>query len=44
MNYIRKVLEKFHMQCPNPLSIPFANHFRLSINQCPEDDKELNTF
>ena len=44
MNYIRKVLEKFHMKYTNPISIPLANRFRLSNSLCPKDDKELNTF
>ena len=44
MNYITKVPEKFHMQCTNPISIPLANHLRLSNSQWPKDDKKLNTF
>ena len=28
--YIKKVLEKFNMQDANPVSIPLANHFKLS--------------
>ena len=44
MNYSRKVLEKFHKRCTNPISIPLANRFRLSNSLCPKDDRELNTF
>ena len=40
-NYIRKVLEKFNMQDAKPVSIPLANHFKLSGSQCPKNEKEI---
>ena len=40
-NYIRKVLEKFNMQDAKPVSIPLANHFKLSGSQCLKNEKEI---
>ena len=40
-NYIRKVLEKFNMQDAKLVSIPLANHFKLSGSQCPKNEKEI---
>uniref|UniRef100_A0A2N9HC61 Integrase catalytic domain-containing protein n=1 Tax=Fagus sylvatica TaxID=28930 RepID=A0A2N9HC61_FAGSY len=40
-NYIRKVLEKFSMLDANPVRTPLANHFRLSGNQCPKNEEEI---
>lgn len=42
-NYIRKVLKNFNMQDDKPVSKPLLNHFRLSSNQCPKNEKKLKT-
>ena len=35
-SYIEKVLERFIIDNAKPLSIHLANHFKLSIVQCPK--------
>ena len=34
--YIEKVLKRFNMQNAKPVSIPLANHFKLSKEACPK--------
>ena len=38
--YIEKVLQRFNMYNAKAVSCPFANHFRLTSQQCPSTDKE----
>ncbi|CAA0822792.1 Uncharacterized mitochondrial protein AtMg00810 [Striga hermonthica] len=38
--YVEKVLQRFGMNEANPVSTPLANHFKLSVDQCPKSDKE----
>ena len=38
--YIRKVLEKFHMDRCKPVQTPLPAHFKLSCQQCPNFDSE----
>uniref|UniRef100_A0A251V331 Putative zinc finger, CCHC-type n=1 Tax=Helianthus annuus TaxID=4232 RepID=A0A251V331_HELAN len=40
-SYIRKVLNNFGMMNCKPVSIPFANHFKLSAQNCPKDEEEF---
>ena len=35
------MLDKFRISSAKPVSIPLANHFRLSLDQCPKSDKEI---
>jgi hypothetical protein len=39
-SYVKKVLERFSMENAKPVSTPLANHFRLSISQCPKTVEE----
>ena len=39
--YVRKVLERFSMENSKPVSIPLANHFRLSTTHCPKTDDDV---
>jgi hypothetical protein len=34
--YVKKVMERFSMENAKSVSTPLANHFRLSISQCPK--------
>lgn len=36
------MLKNFNMQDAKPVSIPLLNHFRLSCNQCPKNEKKKN--
>jgi hypothetical protein len=38
--YVKKVLERFSMKNAKLMSTPLANHFRLSISQCPKTIEE----
>ncbi|CAA0825269.1 Uncharacterized mitochondrial protein AtMg00810 [Striga hermonthica] len=38
--YVEKVLQRFGMNEAKPVSTPLANHFKLSVDQCPKSDKE----
>ncbi|KAE8661582.1 putative ribonuclease H protein [Hibiscus syriacus] len=38
--YVEKMLERFTMSSAKPVSTPLANHFKLSLKQCPKTDKE----
>ncbi|KAE8676394.1 hypothetical protein F3Y22_tig00111614pilonHSYRG00061 [Hibiscus syriacus] len=38
--YVEKILERFAMSNAKPVSIPLANHFMLSSEQCPKIDRE----
>lgn len=40
-SYIEKLLERFNMDNAKPMSIPLANHFRLSNAQCLKTDDEM---
>jgi len=40
-SYVEKVLDRFGMSNAKPVSTPLANHFKLSSNQCPKTDKEV---
>ncbi|GMJ03362.1 cysteine-rich RLK (RECEPTOR-like protein kinase) 8 [Hibiscus trionum] len=39
--YVEKVFDRFGMSKAKPVSTPLANHFKLSIEQCPKTDKEI---
>ncbi|KAE8699949.1 hypothetical protein F3Y22_tig00110569pilonHSYRG00219 [Hibiscus syriacus] len=39
--YVKKMLERFAMSSAKPVSTPMANHFKLSSEQCPKTDKEV---
>ena len=39
--YIEKVLCRFNMQNAKPVNTPLATHFRLSSNECPQSDNDL---
>ncbi|KAK4411836.1 Retrovirus-related Pol polyprotein from transposon TNT 1-94 [Sesamum angolense] len=39
--YVEKVLDRFGMSKAKPVSTPLANHFKLSIEQCPKIDREV---
>ncbi|KAE8673575.1 hypothetical protein F3Y22_tig00111779pilonHSYRG00138 [Hibiscus syriacus] len=39
--YVEKILESFAMSSAKPVSTPLANHFKLSSEQCPKIDKEV---
>ncbi|GMJ10704.1 hypothetical protein HRI_004739600 [Hibiscus trionum] len=39
--YVEKMLEKFGMSKAKPMSTHLANHFKLSTEQCPKTDKEI---
>ena len=38
--YIEKVLERFSMSNAKSVNTPLANHFKLSVEQCPKNDAE----
>ena len=40
-SYVKRVLERFNMDNSKIVSMPLANHFRLSTNQCPKTDDEM---
>lgn len=40
-SYALKILEKFAMSDAKSVSLPLANHFKLSNNQCPKTEDEL---
>ncbi|KAL0349992.1 UNVERIFIED_CONTAM: Retrovirus-related Pol polyprotein from transposon TNT 1-94 [Sesamum radiatum] len=39
--YVEKVLDRFRMSKAKQVSTPLANHFKLSIEQCPKTDREI---
>ena len=39
--YVEKVLDKFNMSNAKLVSIPLAKHFKLSIDQCPKTNVEV---
>ncbi|KAL0460800.1 UNVERIFIED_CONTAM: Retrovirus-related Pol polyprotein from transposon TNT 1-94 [Sesamum latifolium] len=39
--YVEKVLDRFGMSKAKPVSTPLANHFKLSLEQCPKKDREI---
>ncbi|GMJ08398.1 hypothetical protein HRI_004509000 [Hibiscus trionum] len=39
--YVEKVLDRFGMSKAKPVSTPLANHFKLSTEQCPKTDNEI---
>ncbi|KAE8733183.1 Detected protein of unknown function [Hibiscus syriacus] len=39
--YVEKILERFAMSRTKPVRYPLANHFKLSSEQCPKTDKEV---
>ncbi|KAL0378427.1 UNVERIFIED_CONTAM: Retrovirus-related Pol polyprotein from transposon TNT 1-94 [Sesamum radiatum] len=39
--YVEKVLDRFGMSKAKPVSTPLANHFKLSLEQCPKTDREI---
>lgn len=39
--YIERVLERFNMNNSKPVSIPLANHFKLSKSACPSSKEEI---
>jgi hypothetical protein len=38
--YIERVLKRFNMKDAKPVSMPLANHFKLSRNSCPCTEEE----
>ena len=40
-SYVEKVLDRFGMSSAKPVSTPLANHFKLSLDQCPKSDREI---
>ena len=41
-DYIQKVLKIFNMKNEKPISIPLANHFKLSKEVCPKTHEEMD--
>ena len=39
--YVEKVLDRFGMSNAKAVSTPLANHFKLSSEQCPKTDREI---
>ncbi|KAK4394523.1 Retrovirus-related Pol polyprotein from transposon TNT 1-94 [Sesamum angolense] len=39
--YVEKVLDKFGMSKAKPVSTPLPNHVKLSSEQCPKTDREI---
>ncbi|CAH9062481.1 unnamed protein product [Cuscuta epithymum] len=39
--YIERVLERFNMNDAKPVSVPLANHFKLSKRTCPTSKEEI---
>ena len=39
--YIERVIKKFNMHNAKPVSIPLANHYKLSKSSCPSSKKEI---
>ncbi|KAL0453640.1 UNVERIFIED_CONTAM: Retrovirus-related Pol polyprotein from transposon TNT 1-94 [Sesamum latifolium] len=39
--YVEKVLDRYGMSKAKPVSTPLANHFKLSSEQCPKMDREM---
>lgn len=39
-NYIKRILLRLDMYDSKPILTPLASHFRLSIVQCPQTDKQ----
>ncbi|KAL0301480.1 UNVERIFIED_CONTAM: Retrovirus-related Pol polyprotein from transposon TNT 1-94, partial [Sesamum radiatum] len=39
--HVEKVLDRFGMSKAKPMITPLANHFKLSIEQCPKTDREV---
>ena len=39
--YIERVIKRFNMHNAKPVSIPLANHFKLSKISCPSSKKEI---
>lgn len=40
--YFDKIIRKFHMESAKPVNTPFAQHFRLSMAQSPQEQFELD--
>jgi hypothetical protein len=40
-SYIKKVLQRFNMHHAKAVSTPIAPHFKLSADQCPSTDQEI---
>ena len=38
--YVERVLERFNMKHPKPVSTPLGGHFKLSKKSCPSSNKE----
>lgn len=38
--YVKKLLKKFQIESAKDVNVPFAQHFKLSMEQCPENDEE----
>ena len=39
-DYLEKVLKRFQMENSQPVSIPLAQQFKLSKEQCPKSEEE----
>lgn len=39
--YVERVIKRFNMHDAKPVSIPLANHFKLSKKSCPSSKKEI---
>ena len=40
-SYVEKVLDRFGISNAKHVSTPLMNHFKLSLDQCPKSDKEI---
>ncbi|CAJ2662759.1 unnamed protein product [Trifolium pratense] len=40
-SYVEKVLNRFDMSNSKAMSTPLANHFKLTLDQCPKSDSEI---
>ena len=40
-SYVEKVLNRFDMSNSKAVSTPLANHFKLTLDQCPKSDSEI---
>ena len=38
--YVNRLLKKFQIENAKDVNVPFAQHFKLSMEQCPENDDE----
>ncbi|KAF2302947.1 hypothetical protein GH714_011739 [Hevea brasiliensis] len=39
--YVEKVLKHFNMNNAKPMTVPFATHFKLSIDMSPKTDEKI---